>query len=139
VSALIDADRLDVIWRDCAPERQVPTGTGDVIVTDGIFPVAVLYLDRLKAHEPEIRRMLGALPEEFRDVALGGKGGWSFLNGCLDRDGDQWGEQPDVNRLFTLGLGLRLVVSLLPRELWPKLPGSVPYYMTLVEATPRVD
>jgi hypothetical protein len=81
--------------------------------------------DKLKKHEPNIMSMLLQLPEPF----LKSKGGgWSFLNGCTRQDGVQWGEQRSVDALLCLGIAIGKAKILLPREIWPPLPGGVPYF-----------
>lgn len=81
---------------------------------------------RLEAAKPAIAAMLGELPEEFRADK---GGGWTFLNACNTRDGEQWtGMQSTMEELFALGMGVGLVTCVLPRDLWPALPGGVPYY-----------
>lgn len=80
-------------------------------------------------HEADIESMLLSLPEEFQSDK---GGGWSFLNGCMTKDGQQWtGLHAIVDRLFMLGMAAGKARYLLPRETWPNLPGGVPYIAVL--------
>jgi len=51
------------------------------------------------------------------------------LNACYTKAGEHWGEHVSMDRLFTLGQAAGYVKCCLPRELWPALPGSMPYYV----------
>lgn len=68
--------------------------------------------------------MLADLPDEFMQEK---GGGWSFLNMCMTKDGEQWGEHPNMEELMVLGCGLGLMKLQLPRAVWSSLPGGVPY------------
>ena len=84
---------------------------------------------KLKAREADIISMLSNLPESFR--ASSG-GGWSFLNLCLDKDENQWtGSHLRMDQLVALGLGIEKVSFLVPRTLWGKLPGGMPYLVVM--------
>ena len=56
-------------------------------------------------------------------------GGWSFLQACVDKNGNHWGEHSNMEELFCLGIAIGKVESLLPRDMWKVLPGGVPYYV----------
>lgn len=125
----LDAAQVERTYASCLGEG--------VEVTDAITgPVTldtcnVLSFDkgRLADHAELVAAMLLELPDEFRES---GGGGWSFLNACDDRHGRQWtGLHSTMAELFALGLGLGLVKSLLPRDMWDVLPGGVPYYVVL--------
>ena len=80
--------------------------------------------DRLEKHRQDIIDFCQQLPEEFRmDVG----GGWSFLKMVGTKDEYLWGGQENANQLLALGLGIKIMKILLPRELWIALPGGVPY------------
>lgn len=105
--------------------------TDDENIVDVDMIVAIARLDRrlVADHAELILAMLLELPTEFR--ASGG-GGWSFLNACMDRHGDQWtGLHQTMAMLFALGQATDppLVTCQLPRDVWPALPGGMPYYV----------
>lgn len=103
------------------------TSDGTIMVT-GALPnlSAVFKKESLKKHEADIVSMLDSLPQEFKESC---GGGWSFLNACIDKDGNQWGEQSTVNQLLMLGLATGKARYTLPREMWSMLPGGVPYFV----------
>ena len=81
----------------------------------------------LERNRRDIDALLDQLPEPFHQDT---GGGWSFLNMCDDKDGNQWtGLHLVQEKLVVLGRGVDRIHFLLPRELWPVLPGSVPYIM----------
>ncbi len=101
----------------------------------GIVNTALFSTARLARHRTTIGAMLAELPDEFhRDRG----GGWSFLNACNDRHGEQWADlHATMEQLFMLGVATDQAECQLPRELWSALPGGMPYYCVMPEvATP---
>ena len=89
--------------------------------------------ERIKTAAPEIAQMLNELPRPFH---VEGGGGWSFLQACQDRHGNQWtGMHRTMELLFLMGLALGKVKECLPREHWTILPGGVPYYTVIPGAS----
>lgn len=135
---LIDADRVRAIFVDCLYEDSTVTTfrsegisggaiPADAVSVKGILAAYILNPAKLEEHRSEITAMLLALPEPFMKSK---GGGWSFLNACQDRSGEQWtGFHQTMDQLFTLGLGIGRVKNLMPREVWSALPGGMPYYM----------
>lgn len=113
---------LRPVWADDA---------GPLVWVDGIVNRFRLSGNRLEEKRADIEAMLRQLPPQFM---VAGGGGWSFLQACLRADSVHWGEHPDMERLFALGLGIGVVVEPLPREIWNALPGSMPYYVINLEA-----
>ncbi len=96
----------------------------DSITVEGITCSMVFNTTKIEAHKNEIRKQLSTLPTEFyKDEG----GGWSFLNACLDNEGNQWGEHLDMHNLFCLGIAAGLASWLLPRDMWKSFPGGMPY------------
>ncbi len=121
--ALINPKRINEIFLDCLVCEGEPTN-GNIQV-EGITCTVNFQPKRLASHREEISKNLRDLPFQFQ---TNGGGGWSFLNACDDRKGDQWtGLHLRMEQLFQLGIGLRLAKWLMPRDLWPHLPGGVPY------------
>lgn len=127
---MIDPNRVEEILKDCLfnedeiTEGEIPDGA---IIASGIVQSYGLHPKRLESHREEVRAMLLELPDEFMQSKGGGT---SFLNACLDREGNQWtGLHQRMGQLFCLGEGLDLVECPIPRELWSALPGGVPYYV----------
>ena len=97
----------------------------DAIKVEGIVNNYAFHPQRIHEHAAEISRLLSELPTEFQ--ATGG-GGWSFLNACNDKHGNQWtGLHQQMERLFALGIAAGKARWLFPRDMWAMLPGSVPY------------
>jgi len=102
-------------------QNEAPEGA---VMVDGIVCRYAFHPERLTASKREIASMLDCLEDSFKTK---GGGGMSFLNACMTKDGEHWGEHPTMGMLFALGIGAGLAFYTLPRELWTALPGSVPY------------
>jgi hypothetical protein len=95
----------------------------------GIVHTANFAMTELERRHVEIAGMLAQLPNEFQPHETGGGGGWSFLNACMDRDGNQWtGLHLTMEKLVLLGMATDQVAWCLPREMWRALPGELPYF-----------
>lgn len=94
-------------------------------VAEGITRIFGFDPERLKKHEKDIEEMLLQLPETFLKTK---GGGWSFLNACIDKDGNQWGEHRSVEELMCLGLATKKVTIPMPKDMWGMFPGGVPYF-----------
>jgi len=129
---VITTSKVEEIFRDCLWRDD---DDGERLEIEGIVHTMIFEAHRLESHRDEVKHMLSELPNEFRDSAEGGGGGWTFLNACNDRNGHQWGEHLYMEQLMTMGIGLGLVYYLLPRELWPSLPGSMPYFTVVLGET----
>lgn len=128
MNKILSATRVEEIYRNCL--------SANIDVFDGLThrPVQVddilgnkvdLDTGKLAIHRKEITAMLNELPKEFHQFT---GGGWSFLQSCYDKDGNQWtGSHKIMNMLFMLGMGIGKVEYLLPRDLWNTLPGCMPY------------
>ncbi len=123
---MIELTRKNVIkiYEDCLfRKEELDLQT---ITIEGITHTANLSLERLNNHTQDIIDMLTQLPDNF--MASKG-GGWSFLNACLTNTGEMWTfEHQDMENLFILGMGIKKVKCLLPRELWRCFTGGMPYY-----------
>ncbi len=96
----------------------------NTVIVDGLIRKYGFHRERLNQQKPEIDALLLQLPDTFnRDVG----GGWSFLNGCVDADGNQWGEQRDVETLVSLGIGVGSAAWVM-KDMMAALPGGVPYF-----------
>lgn len=103
-------------------DGQVPEGA---VIVEGVIGGFGFHPERLDEKRELIVNIAKQLPTEFQ-VSRGG--GWSFLNLCETKDGDQWtGLHRICNELICLLKALRMADWLLPREMWKTLPGGVPY------------
>lgn len=127
---MIDPNRIDAILKDCLfTEEEMVDGKPPegYIEVDAVVNRFGFHPERIESHREEVEAMLAQLPSEFQ---RSGGGGMSLLNGCVDKDGNQWtGFQQNVGHLFALGMALGKVGFVLPREMWSTLPGGVPYYV----------
>ena len=85
---------------------------------------------RIQEHKNDIIDFLEELPDEFRSSVGGGR---SFLNACNDEYGNQWGEHRNIEQLFALGIAINKVKFMIPRDMWPVMPGGVPYVVYIDE------
>jgi len=122
----IDTKKLDTLFRNCLfnedeIENGAPKDPSKVVEVEGIASRFGLNKDRLGDSKAEVKEMLDQLPEKF-------KGGWTFLNMCNDKDGNQWtGVHATMEQLMALGIGLGLVRYCMPKEAWAMFPGGMPY------------
>jgi hypothetical protein len=124
----LTADRVRLVWVACLAER---ADDPEVVIVEGVVGKYYLHRTHLESHRQEIGELLACLPDEFQ-AARGG--GWSFLNACMTRNGEHWGEHTDIERLVCLGIAVRLAKFLFPRAMWLALPGGVPYFCIGEEA-----
>lgn len=121
----LDPQRVNELFTECLFKDGEDTSTA--VIGQGIMMTVGFHPGRLAEHKVEIRSLLEELPAEFQEKT---GGGMSFLNACLDKNGEQWtGMHQTMDQLFILGLATGDVVCLLPREVWSALPGRMPYYM----------
>lgn len=124
---MISAKRVDKIFMDSLfRKEEVIDGKPIVepLKVEGIVNNFGFHPDRVKSHEEEIIQILKELPDEFRKDK---GGGWTFLNACNTKDGEQWGEHRNMEQLFCMGIAIGKVNYTLPREMWGALPGGMPY------------
>jgi len=129
-SEAVDSAVKSVIFKD----DEIVDGTPTVppIIVDGIMRKFGFHPDRVAAAKPVINGLLAELPDAFW---LKGGGGMTFLNGCMDRHGDQWGEQSSVEALVCLGIAAGLASWIL-KDMASALPGGVPYFEVHPEPVP---
>ena len=119
---LIDPNEVVALFESCLRNE----GDKDSIRVEGIVFDAIL---NVKGKEEQIIKMLDGLPTSFR-LSVGG--GMSFLAACQDRNDEQWtGLHQTMSQLFLLGMAAGKVKPCLPKDMWPALPGGMPYYMYL--------
>lgn len=106
-------------------------GTDGAVLAEGVQLRLGFHPGRLAENRGRIREFLTEMAPQFHRSS---GGGWSFLNLCTDRRGDLWtGSHRTVDELVCLGLATGMVEFCLPRELWPALPGAMPYLVIDVE------
>ena len=121
----INAERVNEIFMNCLFKDGEDTAKH--IAVQGITSNVGFHPDRIESFKAEISSMLDKLPDVFR---ANGGGGMSFLEACMDKNGEQWtGMHQRMEQLFQLGIATGKAKCLLPREMWDVLPGGMPYYV----------
>lgn len=96
-----------------------------VVKVDGIGARFGFHKNKLESIREEVKEMINQLPDEFHQNK---GGGMSFLKMCMLKDGTQWtGLHRTMEALMVLALGLELMHYVVERNLWPALPGGMPY------------
>jgi hypothetical protein len=120
----LTGDLVNTVFLDCLFKDG--EDTAGHIVAEGIALTVGFHHGRIEEHRQEIHDMLAELPDEFK---TSGGGGYSFLNACMDKHGNQWtGMHQTQEQLVQLGIAIGEVEYCLPREMWSALPGCVPYF-----------
>lgn len=116
----LTSENVETVLKDCLGSNL----EGDTLV-DGLINKFSFSAPKILARDEDIRSMLADLPEQF-DAAKGG--GWSFLNACQTRAGDQWtGLHRDMEALICLGIAANRAGWQM-KEMADVLPGGVPYF-----------
>ena len=122
--SLINAKRVEEILIDCLIKdsdhincKRLPKNK--VVVVKGIVNNYGFHKERLESYREEVRSLLNNLSPDIKE-------GISFLNICMDKENNQWGEHPDCENLVCLAIGLEIIRYVLPKEAWFLLPGNVP-------------
>lgn len=123
----LTANNVETVIKDCLFLDE--EDKSNPVISEGIMNAFGFHPERLESHREDIRSMLSALPDEFHADK---GGGMSFLNACMTRDGEHWGEHPSMDKLFVLGQALGLAKLALPRAMWNVLPGGMPYWTVLL-------
>lgn len=122
--AKLNAEDIHDTFVNCLFKEGEPTENH--VVGEGVMIKIGFHPERLKQAEPKIAEWLAELPDEFKKST--GKGGWSFLNMCVDKEGNQWGEHQNVDELVALGTATKQLSFVLPdRKMWKQLYGGMPY------------
>ena len=124
--AKLDAKKVNEIFMDCLFKEHPACGT-TFIPVKGITMNVGLQASKVEEHSGEIKELLDELPDNFKENS---GGGWSFLEACVDKEGNQWGEHNNMQELLMLGIASGWAGYLVSsRELWSAFPGGVPYFM----------
>lgn len=120
---MIDAEKVKKIFMDCLSKDEEV----EPVKVEGIINTFRFHPERIKKNEKAIVEFLNELPEQF----FPSKGdGWSFLNMCNTKDGEQWtGLHQRMEQLMCLGIAIGKIKYLMPREMWKALPGGMPYFV----------
>lgn len=122
---ILKPERVNAIFIDCL-FRDGEDAKNHVEVSGTIRKNVRFHPGRLQSHRNEIKTLLDELPDEFKKS---GSGGRSFFNAHNDKHGNRWTDNdPHVEELFQLGIGIGRVQYKMPKEKWSiNLPGGMPY------------
>lgn len=123
--ALINSEGINVLLNHCLVKDSDHIDgkrllDEEVIIVKGIVNTFVFHKERLNSVKNEIITLVNNLPHEVNE-------GISFLNMCVDKNDNLWGQQPDCEKLLCLAIGVDVMAYLLPEEAWSFLPGGVPF------------
>lgn len=122
---MLTAERVNEIFLDCLfKDHELVDGRppeGAMVEVQGVTIRAGLCKARVEKHAAEIALLCDELPAGFKD-------GWSFLQMCYDRNDRQWGDHKNMQELALLACASGKMELCAPREMWPILPGGMPYY-----------
>lgn len=119
------ARRVEALFRDCLFRNEAEAKKFKPVLSLGIITNVGFHPERLAGHADTIKALIKeVVKEEFYEDT---DGGYSFLLLPIDRNENQWGEQRNAEQLFLLAQALNLASFCLPREVWPMLPGGMPY------------
>lgn len=108
---------VESVFKDCLAD------TDEYV--KGVCIKVAFNREKIVEHEKDIMQMLMQLPKQFHKP---GGCGWSFLNMCIDKDGNQWTDYHQTqDKLVCLGRAIGAVEFLMPRDLWKVFPGGMPY------------
>jgi hypothetical protein len=125
----LSAENVERIFFDCLmPENLTDEQIEKIkfISTEGVSIGGDFQVKELNKHRQRITEMISQLPETFLQHE---GGGWSFLNLCLNKDGQQWTDSHEVcDMLVCLGLAIdKIEFNIKDRSKWWSMPGGMPY------------
>lgn len=126
---MLNADLVEKVFLDCMfKDEEVVDGVPVIepVKVEGVVNNYGFHPTRLESHRDGVKLFLGELPKGFHQNTGGGA---SFLQACIDKGGNQWGEHPNIEQLMCLGIGLGLAKYCMPKEMWSVLPGGMPYFV----------
>lgn len=117
------AERVTDLFMKCLFQEGEPTE--GAIVVPGITATFGFHPGRVAEARDAIRDVASAIVTD--DFRKGGGGGMSFLQLCMTRNGEHWGEHANCQELCCLSIAAGIAEWCAPRELWAILPGGMPY------------
>lgn len=124
LEALINPTIVEKIFRNCLFETDEIVDNKPILEYIKIEGVAIaVYFNaaKIENYREDINSMLENLMPEFDK-------GFSFQNICIDKNQLLWtGIHHNCDLLLTLGLAIGSLSYCTPREMWPILPGGLPY------------
>lgn len=121
----LTAENVNEVFMKCLFEKG--EDSTDAIIVQGVQLNVGFNPNKISENKNSIQEFLSQLPAEFNQLT---GGGWSFLNACNNREGNQWTDfHTSIDQLLCLGLAADLIAYNAPRSLWNIFPGGMPYFM----------
>ena len=76
----LTSDNVEAVFKDCLANDKT-------FVVKGVNMSVAFDTQKVEAHKEDIIAMLSQTPTEFH---ISGGGGWTFINLCIDINGNQW-------------------------------------------------
>lgn len=120
---MIDTKNLFDIFLDCLfKDEEVVDGkpTSEPVYVYGVINNVGFHKERLESHRKEVQEMVDQLADTF-DVSD------SFLNLCIDKNGNHWGEHRSCEQLMLLAVGLEIMeYQVDPKQAKLIMPSNMP-------------
>lgn len=114
------SEQVNALVTDCLAGKE-----DGALIVEAIVAKFGFDGEKIQERSGEIRALLDQMPDEFH---RSGGGGWSFLNLCMAKNGQQWAdEHRTMEGLVALSIAAGMGSFQLPRDIWESLPGGMPY------------
>ena len=125
MGAKVEALFMDCLFKDSELIGGRPANGLEPVLAEGITQSVGFHPIRIAEAKPKVVEMIKRMDDNF----LKSKGGgWTFLNLCNDRDGNQWANlHRTMEQFVQLAIGCGLGGYALPRDMWSIMPGGMPY------------
>ena len=126
MSDILTAKKVETLFKFCMFDKDEDKTT--YVAAVGIVTTVGFHPERITASKENILAMLKELLDEF--LASKG-GGWTFLNMCDDRHGNQWSDlHKTMEELVLLGIGAG-VAKWQMFDMKEAMSGGMPYVLVL--------
>lgn len=124
------AEQVDTLFRSCLfnddeMEEGKPKPGLEPVIAEGIVMKVGFHPGRIVEAKPKVQALIAQIVNNEFLKSKGG--GMTFLNLCIDRTGQQWGEHRTQEQLVTMAIANGLAGYCLPKDMWSVLPGGMPY------------
>lgn len=119
----LTAENVHNVFIDCL--FKTGENTDNHKIGNGILIKVGFKPEKLIEHKEDLNDFIDQIHPFFHKTV---GGGWSFLNLCEDKDGNQWADlHTTVDELVCLLNATEQLSYLAPREYWRYFIGGVPY------------
>lgn len=116
----LNVENVQHIFNRCLYTPECSCST-EPLTVQGYNSDFVFNPDMLQLEKSNIEELLKQLPENFKE-------GWSFWEMYRTQDGYNWtNAAKNMEALMVLGIAIKKIRYVLPKNLWWSLPGGAPY------------